>query len=75
MQTNAFNAGLALTAAGNASYQIKIFNITGDVVKSATSTQTAWQQNVSDLLPGTYVLKVVNSKDNTVVGSGTFIKI
>jgi trimeric autotransporter adhesin len=57
------------------SYDIKIIGITGAVVKSVTSASPAWQDNLSGLLPGTYIIQVTNSSDNSLVGSKTFVKM
>ena len=62
-------------AASNQSYAIKIVNVTGNVVKSATSAQPNWQDDVGTLLPGTYIIQVVNNNDKTVVGKATFVKM
>ncbi|WP_096356456.1 beta strand repeat-containing protein [Mucilaginibacter gotjawali] len=59
----------------NAGYDIQIISITGAVVKSAVSTTASWQANVSTLTPGTYVIKVVNNMDKSLVGKSTFIKM
>lgn len=56
-------------------YNIQITNSTGFVIKQATSAQTSWQSNVSDLLPGTYILKVFNTKDNKLIGDTKFVKL
>jgi len=56
-------------------YDIKIVNITGAVIKSETSANANWQSNVSTLPPGTYVIQVVNDKDKSLVGKGTFVKM
>jgi hypothetical protein len=60
---------------GTIAYDIKIISITGSVIKTATSTSANWQDNVSNLTPGTYIIQVVNKSDNTLVGKSTFIKI
>ena len=57
------------------SYDIKIINITGNVVKTATSSQPSWQENLSSLLPGTYIIQVLNSSDKSLVGKSTFVKL
>ncbi len=57
------------------SYDIRVFSITGNLVKSAKSTQPTWQSNLSDLQPGTYVIQVLNSSDKSVVGKSTFVKL
>jgi len=56
-------------------YDIKIINITGSVIKSETSANANWQSNVSALTPGTYIIQVVNDKDKSLVGKGTFVKM
>ncbi|MBB3054726.1 T9SS type A sorting domain-containing protein [Mucilaginibacter gotjawali] len=65
----------AILPAGSASYDIKIFNINGSVLKESTSAAASWQTNVSTLLPGTYIIQVTNNSDNTLVGKSTFIKL
>jgi len=62
-------------AAGSSSYDIKIVSISGAVIKTTVSSSTNWQTNLTNLTPGTYVIQVVNQKDNSLVGKGTFIKM
>ncbi|MDB4921550.1 LamG-like jellyroll fold domain-containing protein [Mucilaginibacter sp.] len=57
------------------SYSIKITSSTGKVLKIIKTTQDTWQDNVSGLLPGTYVVDVINNNDNTMVGKGKFVKL
>lgn len=57
------------------SYGIQIVNILGAVVNKATTASQNWQTDVNSLPPGTYVIKVVNTKDNSPVGESTFIKL
>jgi hypothetical protein len=64
-----------LTGSTPQSYDIKIISITGSVVRSETSASANWQSNVSALSPGTYVIQVINDKDKSLVGRGTFIKM
>ena len=71
----AFELTPALTNNLTASYNIKIINITGMVVKTAASARADWQDSISDLLPGTYVIQVVNNSNNSVVGKSTFVKL
>jgi hypothetical protein len=63
------------TIPANTVYRIKILNNKGSILKSATINQQNWQTDVSSLLPGTYVIQVVNNDDDSVVGKGTFIKL
>ena len=68
--------GFSTTApAGDVSYNVEISNILGSVVTKTSINQQSWQTDVSSWLPGTYVIRVVNGKDNSVVGKGTFIKL
>jgi trimeric autotransporter adhesin len=74
----ALNSTYSFTSAttGNiGSYDIKIINITGLVIKSANSSSYSWQENVSSLSPGTYIIQVINSHDKILVGKSTFIKM
>jgi hypothetical protein len=57
------------------SYHIMITNSSGSVIRTGVSLKTDWQDNVSTLLPGTYVIQVVNANDNSVVGRAKFIKL
>ncbi|HEY8783928.1 MAG TPA: T9SS type A sorting domain-containing protein [Mucilaginibacter sp.] len=78
LQNLATTPGLvsAQTIAGTpSSYNIKIISATGSVISNATSSQRTWQNNVSDLMPGTYVIEVVNNSDNSLVGKSTFVKL
>ncbi|HVW14736.1 MAG TPA: YDG domain-containing protein [Mucilaginibacter sp.] len=56
-------------------YNIKIINASGVVVKSESTTLQSWQADVKNLLPGTYVMQVYNSADNSLMGRGTFVKL
>jgi hypothetical protein len=56
-------------------YNFKITNSYGLLIKQGTSTQANWQTNVSDLQPGTYVIQVVNTKDQSFVGKTKFVKL
>ena len=67
--------GTASSVAGPTSYDIKIVSISGAVVKTAISSSTNWQTNLANLSPGTYIIQVVNQKDNSLVGKSTFVKM
>ncbi len=56
-------------------YKIEIVSSWGAVVKTATITQQNWQTDVSGLLPGTYMIQVIDNKSKSIVGSGTFVKL
>lgn len=57
------------------SYNIAIVNSYGLIIKQSTTDQSSWQTPVGDMLPGTYMLKVMSSKDNKLVGQAKFIKL
>lgn len=69
------NLTIAQGFSAPATYLILITNSSGILVKQATSSQPTWQGNVGDLLPGTYVLKVLNNKGQTLVGDAKFVKL
>ncbi|MDF2433096.1 MAG: trimeric autotransporter adhesin, partial [Mucilaginibacter sp.] len=57
------------------SYAIKIIDVNGSVIKTATSTSANWQADVANLTPGTYIIQVLNNSDKSLVGKSTFIKL
>jgi hypothetical protein len=61
--------------ASQALYSIRIVNVSGATIKSATSATATWQDNVAALSPGTYIITVVNNSSNKLVGRSTFIKL
>jgi trimeric autotransporter adhesin len=67
--------GLNNASNTNLSYGIKIINITGSVVKSATFSQANWRDDVGSFSPGTYIIQVINNKDNSIVGKSSFVKL
>jgi hypothetical protein len=56
-------------------YNILITNSSGLLMKQVKSTQANPQLNVSDWLPGTYIVKVFNKKDQSLVGTTKFVKL
>ncbi len=57
------------------SYDIKITNMTGEILKTVTAVSATWQNNVSSLLPGTYIIQVFTHGSSSVVGRTTFVKL
>ncbi|AYL96300.1 T9SS type A sorting domain-containing protein [Mucilaginibacter celer] len=55
-------------------YKINITNVEGKIMASTTSSQPQWQNNVSSFAPGTYIMQVLNSGDNSIIGFKKFIK-
>ncbi|MFD2874409.1 T9SS type A sorting domain-containing protein [Mucilaginibacter ximonensis] len=56
-------------------YKITVTNTSGIVVKTSSSTQADWHNDVSNLAPGTYFIEVINLKDNSLTGRTSFIKL
>jgi hypothetical protein len=64
------------SANGNSTtFDIMIMNSSGTIVKTAVSTQASWQDNVNNLVPGTYFVNVVRDDDKSLVGKSKFIKL
>ena len=59
----------------SASYNFTITNSYGLLIKQGTSNQATWETNVSDLLPGTYIIQIVNNKDKSFVGKSKLVKL
>ena len=72
---NNFSLTIAGQATDNTTYNIKFMNSSGIVIKQVTSAQPTWQGNVGNLQPGTYIVQVLNSKNETLVGQTKFVKL
>lgn len=73
-----YSGMLSLAAAmpeNNNTYLIRIINISGVVLKTSTSGSANWQDNVSGLSSGTYIVTVSDAANNKVIGRSTFIKL
>jgi len=78
--TNSLTQATSPTTTGpssvvNSVYNIRMINTLGSVIKTATVTQQTWQTDVSGLVPGTYIIQVVNNYDNSIIGKGNFVKL
>lgn len=56
-------------------YNLRISNSAGIVVKYAVLSEPSWQGNVSNLLTGSYLVQIVDSKDNSIIGQTKFVKL
>jgi hypothetical protein len=72
--TESVNLTIKQTAV-NTTYNIRVTNNIGNVVKTANVNQSSWQSDVSGLLPGMYFITVLNKTDNTIVGQTNFVKL
>ena len=73
--TAGLNPAANTTAAASRTYDIRITNMTGEVLKTVTSASATWQNDVSSLLPGTYIIQVFSHGTGTVTGRSTFVKL
>ncbi len=73
--TSLINVSIADNAGVKPPYTIQITNTSGFVIRQVNSAQQNWQTNIGDLMPGTYIVKVHNSTDNTNVGDSKFVKL
>ncbi|HWZ16188.1 MAG TPA: T9SS type A sorting domain-containing protein [Mucilaginibacter sp.] len=55
-------------------YRVTIVNNSGTVLKKAVSNKTTWQADVSNFLPGSYVIQV-SGKSGKALGQCVFIKL
>ncbi|MFI5137039.1 MAG: LamG-like jellyroll fold domain-containing protein [Sphingobacteriales bacterium] len=74
LQAAAMTRGLNQSSTSQ-SFDIKIINITGTTVMTATTSLPTWQNNVGSLPPGTYIIRVINNRTKTEVGKNTFVKL
>jgi len=74
--SSTINLTIAPAITGNKpNFNIKITNAAGVLVKEINSAQPSWRGSVSNLLNGTYIIQVVNTKDQTLVGKTKFVKL
>lgn len=62
-------------AAPATAYTVRIVNVSGIIVKTAASSGGNWQDNVSALSPGTYIISVTNNSTGKMIGKSTFVKL
>ncbi|MDB5155478.1 MAG: type sorting protein, partial [Mucilaginibacter sp.] len=73
--TNNISLAIAEQSAGNTSYSIRFMSSSGIMIKQITSSQPGWQGNISNLQPGTYLVRVINNKTQNLVGENKFVKL
>jgi hypothetical protein len=56
-------------------YNITIVSNSGAVLKKAVSNQATWQTDVSNFMPGSYVIQVTSKNGKGVTGQCVFIKL
>jgi hypothetical protein len=61
--------------AGNTSYTIRFVNSYGTVVKQINCSDAEWHGNISNLRPGTYLVRVINNRTQNLIGENKFVKL
>jgi hypothetical protein len=74
-QVTSISSLLPVLTAKADQYSITIVNNLGAVVKKADTNVPVWQTDVSNLLPGSYVLQVISKTGKGIIGQTTFIKL
>jgi hypothetical protein len=59
----------------SANYNIQLTNSSGVILKTVNITQLYWKNNVAVLIPGTYIIRVVDNKTQQLIGTGKFVKL
>ena len=73
--SNTINLAISSQSTDAGTYNIRFVSSTGLVVKEVTSSQASWQGNISNLMPGTYIVRVMNTKTQSFVGESKLIKL
>ncbi len=73
--SSTINLNITDAVANNGKFNIQISNSSGLLIRQATSATQNWQADVSNLHPGTYLVRVVNSANQTEIGSTKFVKM
>jgi trimeric autotransporter adhesin len=72
---NVLNLAINSQPNSTGNYTISIVNALGFTVRQAATSQPNWQGSIGNLAPGTYTIKVMNSKNNAEIGSNRFVKL
>jgi len=72
---NTINLAISTATSAPSAYRIRVMSTSGLVVKDITSSQSTWQGNISDLKPGTYMIRVINNSTQDLVGENKFVKL
>lgn len=59
----------------SSNYNIQLTNSSGIMLKSVNITDLYWKNNVSNFVPGTYIIKVIDNKTRQLVGVSKFVKL
>lgn len=62
-------------SSSSSAYDILISSSSGRMLKKATSNEPYWQGDASGWMPGTYLVKVFDTKTQSLIGTTKFIKL
>ncbi|MFB9842350.1 T9SS type A sorting domain-containing protein [Mucilaginibacter ginsenosidivorans] len=57
------------------SFVINVMDGSGKVVQNGSTGQTSWQGSIANLQPGTYFVRVISIKSQSLVGKTRFVKL
>ena len=73
--TSTINLGIASALAGTSKFNIQISNSSGLMIRQVTTTALTWQTDVTNLQPGTYLIRVIDGDHQTEIGNTKFVKM
>ncbi len=73
--TSTINLGIASALASTSKFNIQISNSSGLMIRQVTTTALTWQTDVTDLQPGTYLIRVIDGDHQTEIGNTKFVKM
>lgn len=73
--TGLVNIKIPIAENGHDSFSISILNSSGRVVKQLTSSSQNLQTDVTQFIPGTYIVQILNLSDNKLQGQTKFVKL
>jgi hypothetical protein len=56
-------------------YDIRFINSSGLVVRQIKSSKPDWQGNINNLMPGTYLIRVISTTTQNFIGESKFVKL
>ncbi len=73
--SSTINLGIATALAGAGKFNIQISNSSGLMIRQVTTASLTWQTDISNLQPGTYVLRVIDNNNQSEIGNTKFVKM
>jgi hypothetical protein len=73
--SNSISLTSVLPSDENAGFNIEFMDGSGRVIKEVSSGQLPWEGNIAGFQPGTYFVRILNSKSQAIVGETRFVKL